>query len=361
MRKSLFMLLLLAIPLQSVWAAGCYLQIGTASSAGGSSEATLTIPSQPQSPLPSAPETVLATSNNSIYYWGRENGTVNAGDASTVIFTPNINLTADTSNSKGWLADPSIPGLYFTLSVVFPPAPIWGTWDVSPVYLSQDNNVNRSIAWGGWGCNSSSDTLINSGTANFKLDFYTTAAFDPAKAAGKKIFAGKTKVGTIENKTYTGGDLLVYIQGPMTITTIGCAAFKADEVVSLGETTVEDLYAMPTVNQTPFSIKLQNCYGSPALVINVSSNQIKNNLLVNTSGTARGVGVGLTYYQTVSGASYGLEMDMTNPLTLDASSLNYDSSGNGTLNMAAHLAIIERSALTGGTVNIPTVITLTHP
>ena len=358
------MLLLLVAPLQSVWAAGCYLEIGSASDPEGYTEATLMLPGQSQSPLPNAASTILSSGSGPISYWSRQNGSVSAGDASTVVFTENYALTVDSSNSKGWLADASIPGLYFTLSAELPTPSksIWGAWDVSPIYLSSNSSVNRAQAWGGWGCSSTKNVLQQSGTATFKLSFYTTSAFNVAQAAGKQIFTEKEKVGIIENKTYTGGGVNVFIQGPLTISTIGCAAFKADEVVNLGEVKLDDLYAFPTVNQTPFTIKLQNCYGNPTLVINVSGNQIKNNLLVNTRGSARGVGVGLDYTLVKeSGGNYTAEMDMTKPLTLDSSYLNYDSSGNGTLNMAAHLAIIDRSALTGGSVDIPTVITLTHP
>ena len=334
--------------------------IGNTSDQNATVNAEINIAASGQSYLPSTTDVLVKTNSTEISYWGKDEN----NQSHKVIFTrvDNISFPMDPNNNKGSLVDKSIPGLYFTLAAnLTPPVGYWTGWEKMPIYLSNDSSVNQTNPDKLWGCNKTSAQWLMNATADFTLTFYTTAEFDPAQAAGKQVFATRQKVGEVANSTGAGGQIDVYLTGPVTITTAGCGAFKADEVVSLGETTVEDLYAMPTVNQTPFSIKLQNCYGNPSLVINVSSNQIKNNLLVNTSGSAKGVGVGLTYYQTVSGTSYGLEMDMTNPLTLDASSLNYDSSGNGTLNMAAHLAIIERSALTGGTVNIPTVITLTHP
>ncbi|WP_410678001.1 fimbrial protein [Citrobacter europaeus] len=360
-RNTLIMLMLLIAPLRAVWAAGCTFMIGNTSDQNATIDADINIAASGQSYLPSTTDVLVKTNSTGISYWGKNE----TNQSHKVIFTrvDNVSYPMDTNNNKGSLVDKSIPGLYFTLSAdLTAPQGYWNGWEKMPIYMSSDSSINQTNPASVWGCanNRNAEFLMNA-TATFKLTFYTTAEFDPALAAGKQVFTSRQKVGEVANSTGAGGQIDVYLTGPVTITTAGCGAFKADEVVSLGETTVENLYALPTVNQTPFSIKLQNCYGNPSLVINVSSNQVKNNLLVNTSGSAKGVGVGLTYFQTKSGADFAYEMDLTKAVTLDSSYLNYDSSGNGTLNMAAHLAIIERSALTGGTVNIPTVITLTHP
>lgn len=360
-RNTFIMLMLLIAPLRAVWVAGCTFMIGNTSDQNATVNADIGIAASGQSYLPNTADVLVKTNNTGISYWGKNENK----QSSKVIFTrvDNTTFPMDPNNNKGALVDKSIPGLYFTLAAnLTPPAGYWTGWEKMPIYMSNDSSVNQTDPQFIWGCanNSSAQWLMNA-TATFTLTFYTTAEFDPAQAAGKQVFATRQKVGEVANSTGAGGQIDVYLNGPVTITTAGCGAFKADEVVNLGETTPDDLYAWDSVNETRFSIKLQNCYGNPSLVINLSSNQIKDNKLVNTSGSAKGVGVGLGYILTSSGADYLSGLDLTKAVTLDSRYLNYDASGNGTLNLSAHLSIIDRKALTSGTVNIPTVITLTHP
>lgn len=335
--------------------------IGNTSDQNATVDADIGIAASGQSYLPSTADVLVKTDSTGISYWGKNENK----QTHKVIFTrvDNVSFTQDSNNSKGSLVDKSIPGLYFTLAAnLTPPSGYWTGWEKMPIYMSSDSSVNQTNPASVWGCanNSSAKWLMNA-TANFTLTFYTTAEFDPALAAGKQVFTSRQKVGELANSSGAGGQIDVYLTGPVTITTAGCGAFKADEVVNLGETTLDDLYAWDTVNETRFSIKLQNCYGNPSLVINLSSNQVKDNKLVNTSGSAKGVGVGLGYILTSGGGDYLSGLDLTKAVTLDSQYLNYDASGNGTLNLSAHLSIIDRKALTSGTVNIPTVITLTHP
>ncbi|WP_423061538.1 fimbrial protein [Citrobacter portucalensis] len=195
----------------------------------------------------------------------------------------------------------------------------------------------------------------------FTLSFYTTSAFDPAQAAGKQVLATSKQAGTLESTAGYGGQFNIYLQGPLTISTAGCGAFSADETVSLGEIPLETLQTNPDDehNKTPFQITLKNCYAKPTLVVNLATNQSKNNLLSNNRGSAKGVGVGLGY-TTASNTSQRL--NLSNPNTIDAKDLGYSSSaGNGVLNMFAILGVTDKSALSGGSVDIPAVITLTNP
>ena len=362
-RNTLIMLMLLIAPLRAVWAAGCTFMIGNTSSQNATVDANFGIAASGQSFLPSTTDALIKTNNTAIAYWGKDENQ----QSHKVIFTrtnPSL-FPQDSNNSKGLLADSTIPGLYFTLAAnLTPPSGYWTGWEKMPIYMSGDSSVNQTVPDSIWGCalNSSAKFLMDA-TATFTITFYTTAEFDPAKAAGKQLFATRQLVGELANSTGAGGQIDVYLTGPITITTAGCGAFKADEVVNLGEAKLDDLYASPQLvfNETRFSIKLQNCYGQPNLVINLSSNQVKNNMLVNTNGSAKGVGVGLSYFLTTGGTDYPFDLDLTKAVTFEPRYLNYDSSSNGTLNLSAHLGVIDKNALSGGTVNIPAVITLTHP
>lgn len=362
-RNTFIMLMLLIAPLRAVWAAGCTFMIGNTSDQNATVNADIGIAASGQSYLPNTADVLVKTNNTGISYWGKNENK----QSSKVIFTrvDNTTFPMDPNNNKGALVDKSIPGLYFTLAAnLTPPAGYWTGWEKMPIYMSNDSSVNQTDPQFIWGCanNSSAQWLMNA-TATFTLTFYTTAEFDPAQAAGKQVFATRQKVGEVANSTGAGGQIDVYLTGPVTITTAGCGAFKADEVVNLGEAKLDDLYASPQLvfNETRFSIKLQNCYGKPNLVVNLSSNQVKNNMLVNTNGSAKGVGVGLSYILTTGGTDYLFDLDLTKAVTFEPRYLNYDSSSNGTLNLSAHLGVIDKNALSGGTVNIPAVITLTHP
>lgn len=337
--------------------------IGSSSDQNATIDANIGIAASGQSYLPSTADVLVKTNNTGIAYWGKNEN----NQSHKVIFTrvDNTSFPQDSNNSKGLLADSSIPGLYFTLAAnLTPPSGYWTGWEKMPIYMSGDSSVNQTNPDRIWGCaNNSSPKLLMSATATFTLTFYTTAEFDPAQAAGKQLFATRRLVGSLANSTGSGGQIDVYLTGPVTITTAGCGAFKTDEVVNLGEAKLDDLYASPQLvfNETRFSIKLQNCYGKPNLVVNLSSNQVKNNMLVNTNGNAKGVGVGLSYILTTGGTDYLFDLDLTKAVTFEPRYLNYDSSSNGTLNLSAHLSVTDKSVLSGGTVNIPAVITLTHP
>lgn len=368
MRKSLLMLLLLATPVQSVWAAGCYIQIGNDSVPNGIITTDLNITTVPQTPLPNSSDLMVTTKNSTLTYWVHQNGGVPAGDAATVRLSPTgTTFTVDSSNKKGWLVDPSIPGLYFTLAANLPKPPQgpYNAWDKTTIYLSTDTSINEATA-SGWGCSNSSDEKKENGTVAFTLSFYTTSAFNPANASGKKLFATRQQVGVLQNETGMGGEMDVFIYGPVTIATVGCGAFKAEnETVNLGETKLEYLRNYPnnTFNETQFNIKLENCYAQPKLVINLSSNQVKNNMLVNTQGTAGGVGIAIKYIMSqIEGQTTNMSFDLTQPLTVESKYLNYDSgNGNGMLKLNASLGVIDKSKLSAGTVYIPAVLTLTHP
>ncbi|HCM1914421.1 TPA: type 1 fimbrial protein [Salmonella enterica subsp. salamae serovar 28:r:e,n,z15] len=230
-----------------------------------------------------------------------------------------------------------------------------------PIYMSNDSAKNQSQPASILGCASiSSPTYVQPASITFTLTFYTTSAFDPATAAGKQIFTYRQKVGVVTDKDNKGGQVDVYITGPVTVATAGCAAFNADKKVELGEINASDLRNKPDeqFNKTPFAITLSNCYAKPSLMINLSNNQTKNNLLVNTNGKATGVGVGLGY----STATSSERLDMTKAVTIDATNLNYTGdSGNGVLNMYAFLGVTDKSAISGGTVDTSAVITLSHP
>lgn len=362
-RNTLIMLMLLIAPLRAVWAAGCTFMIGNTSDQNATINAEINIAASGQSYSPNTADVLVKTNSTGISYWGKNENK----QSIKVIFTrvDNTTFPMDPNNNKGALVDKSIPGLYFTLAAdLTPPSGYWTGWEKMPIYMSNDSSVNQTEPARVWGCaNNSSAQLLMNATATFTLTFYTTAEFDPAQAAGKQVFATRQKVGEVTNSSTAGGQIDVYLNGPVTITTAGCGAFKTDEVVNLGEVKLDDLYASPQLifNETRFSIKLENCYGNPNLVVNLSSNQVKNNMLVNTNGSAKGVGVGLSYILTTGGTDYPFDLDLTAPVTLIPRYLNYNSSGNGSLNLSAYLSVIDKSVLSGGTVNIPAVITLTHP
>jgi hypothetical protein len=124
MRELWMILLLLTTSIQSVWAAGCYIEIGTSSSSNGTTTSDLNIPTTVQAPLANTSSVVKTSANSAITYWDHSNGSVNAGEAATVRFSPaGTTFTVDSSNKKGWLVDSSIPGLYFTLEANLPKPP----------------------------------------------------------------------------------------------------------------------------------------------------------------------------------------------------------------------------------------------
>lgn len=369
MRELWMILLLLTTSIQSVWAAGCYIEIGTGSSSNGTTTSDLNIPTTVQAPLANTSSVVKTSANSTITYWTDSNGSVNAGEAATVRFSPaGTTFTVDSSNKKGWLVDSSIPGLYFTLEANLPKPPQgpFTAWDKTTINLSTDTNINQALA-SGWGC-SNGETKRESATISFTLNFYTTSAFDPAKASGKKFFTSRQQVGVLQNLTGKGGELDVYISGPLTIATVGCAAFIVDtQTVNLGEINYSllKLAPYPPYNNTPFNIKLENCYSTPDLVLNFSNNQTKainsyTSTLVNTQGTSRGVGVALQYLTDQGGSDVAFNIDVTKPSTVPAKYLNYYN-GNGLLRLNAQLYVNDVDALAPGTLYIPAIITLTLP
>ncbi|QLR79021.1 hypothetical protein HV336_20075 [Citrobacter freundii] len=361
--KSL-LLCILTIFCGSTWAAGCGFMISpSASSLNEIGYVTITPSASAQSFLPSQTDLLPQTQNSTITYWGRNQNSV----SKTIILKPEDTVfTADPNNIKGWLVDSSVPGLYFILSVNMPQpnGTNWGNFSPAMlIYLSSNSSINQTTpASGSWGCSSSkNDTYFQTGTMTFSLSFYTTAAFDPAQAAGKQVLVGSKRAGTLDNTQDSGGEFQISLQGPLTISTAGCGAFSADETVNLGEIPLKTLQASPDDehNKKTFQVTLKNCYAKPTLVVNLSTNQSKNNLLTNNRGSAKGVGVGLGY-TTASNTSQRL--NLSNPNTIDAKDLGYSSSaGNGILNMFAILGVTDKSALSAGSVDIPAVITLTNP
>ncbi|EAA7241899.1 hypothetical protein OC65_02340 [Salmonella enterica] len=348
------------------WANGCGLMISPQSdSLNVAGNVTIIPTADAQSFLPSQNSLIPKTQTAPVYFWGRNQGT----PSRTLILKPEKSeFTADSSNPQGWQVDSSVPGLFFTLSVNIPmPDPSgerWGNFDPPmPIYLSNDANINQStVGQGTWGCASANnDTYFLPGTMTFSLSFYTTSAFDPAQAAGKQVLVGSKRAGTLDNTKDSGGEFEIYLQGPLTISAAGCGAFSADETVSLGEIPLNTLQSKPDDehNKTPFQITLQNCYAKPTLVVNLATNPSKNNLLLNTRGSAKGVGVGLGY---TTATDTSQRLDLSTPTTIDAKDLNYEgNTGNGVLNMFAILGVTDKAALTSGSVDVPTVITLTTP
>ena len=370
MRELWMILLLLTTPIQSVWAAGCYIKIGTGSSSDGITTSDLNIPATVQAPLANTSSVVQTSANSTITYWVQGNDSVNAGDAATVRFSPaGTTFTVDSSNKKGWLVDSSIPGLYFTLEANLPKPPQgpYSAWNKTTISLSTDTSINQAYA-SGWGCSDLSDKKMENGTVSFTLNFYTTSAFDPAKASGKKFFTSRQQVGVLQNLTGKGGELDVYISGPLTIATVGCAAFIVDtQTVNLGDINYSILKRVPypPYNDTPFNIKLENCYATSDLVLNFSNNQTKainsyTSTLVNTQGTSRGVGVALQYLTDQGGSDVAFNIDVTQPSTVPAKYLNYYN-GNGLLRLKAQLYVNDVDALAPGTLYIPTIITISLP
>lgn len=367
-QKKLLLLSLLLATTQSVWAS-CYVELGNGGSPDGLTTTDLNITAVAQTPLPNSSDIMKTSGSGAITYWVTSDSKGNAGEAGSVTFTPaGTTFTVDGGNKKGWLADASIPGLYFTLEAALPKPPQgpFTTWNKTTIYLSNDGNLNGATA-NGWGCSGGSRKMENA-TVTFNLSFYTTSAFDPAKASGKKLFTSRQQVGVLQNKTGKGGEIDVYINGPLTIATIGCAAFVIDnQTVNLGEINLSELkrFPDPPYNNTPFNIKMENCYTTPDLVLSFPSNQTKRidsytTTLVNTLGTSKGVGIALQYLTSQGSTDIGFNLDVTQPSTVPAKFLNY-ASGNGTLRMRAQLYVNDVNALAPGTLFIPTVMTITHP
>lgn len=321
----------------------------------------LTPSADAQSFLPDQTNLIPKNQGQDVTYWGRNQNNV----ARVIIFRPESTaFTADASNPKGWLVDSTVPGLYFTLSVNMPtPGIQWGAFSPEmPIYLSNNSSINQSQPLGGWGCSSArDDTYYQSGNMTFSLSFYTTSAFNPALAAGKQLLTTQKRAGTLENSLESGGEFDIYLQGPLTIAAAGCGAFSAEKTVDLGKIPLNTLKSKPDDehNKTPFEITLKNCYAKPTLIVNLATNPSTNNLLSNNQGSAKGVGVGLGY---ITSASASQRLDLSNPNTVAASDLEYASnSSDGILHMYAILGVTDKSALSAGSVSIPTVITLTHP
>lgn len=368
-QQNLLLLSLLLATTQSVWAA-CYVELGNSSSSSGVTAADLNLTTTPQKPLPNESDLMATVRNSTITYWVDADGKGNAGDSGSLTFTPaGTTFTADSGNKKGWLADASIPGLYFTLEAALPKPPQgpFTAWNTTTIYLSNDADVNKATA-SGWGCSSFDEKKMENATVTFNLSFYTTSAFDPAKASGKKLFTSRQQVGVLQNKTGMGGEIDVYINGPLTIATVGCAAFVVDtQTVNLGDINYSILKRVPypPYNDTPFNIKLENCYATSDLVLNFSNNQTKainsyTSTLVNTQGTSRGVGVALQYLTDQGGSDVAFNIDVTQPSTVPAKYLNYYN-GNGLLRLKAQLYVNDVDALAPGTLYIPTIITISLP
>ena len=358
--KYLYAILLFAFSGSSALAAGCTMMLGSTSSYNADSEVNITATASGLALLPSTDDALQKSSSAPVSYWVKNENK----QTRTVIFLPEgSTFQPDSSNSKGWQADSTIPGLFFTLSANLTP-PSFGYitgWKTMPIYLSNNTNVNQSLPASALGCSSiSNPTKVQDATAAFTLTLYTTTAFDPAKAAGKQIFTTRQKAGVVKDKDNKGGALDVYISGPITISASGCGAFNAEKKVDLGELNASELRAKPDgeFNNTPFKITLNNCYAKPSLIINVSNNQIKNNLLANTNGQAGGVGIGLGYKT----ATTSERLDMTKAVTIDAANMNYtDNYGNGALDMYAFLGVTDTAAISGGSVDVSAIITLSHP
>lgn len=356
--------LLLTSLCNPTWAANCGFMISSKSdNLNYTTDVTLTPSADAQSFLPDQTNLIPKDQGQVVTYWGRNQNDV----SKTIIFKPeNSAFTADASNPKGWLVDSTIPGLYFTLSVNMPATDgvRWGQFAPSmPIYLSNDSSISQSTPAGGsWGCaNARDDTYYATGNMTFSLSFYTTSAFDPALAAGKQLLTTRKRAGTLENSLDSGGEFDIYLQGPLTISAAGCGAFSAEKTVDLGKIPLNTLKSKPDDehNKTPFEITLKNCYANPTLIVNLATNPSTNNLLSNNQGSAKGVGVGLGY---ITSASASQRLDLSNPNTVAASDLEYASnSSDGILHMYAILGVTDKSALSAGSVSIPTVITLTHP
>ncbi|MBA3112976.1 hypothetical protein CBX57_016605 [Salmonella enterica] len=344
-------------------AAGCGFMISPSqSSLNEIGNVTIIPTADAQSFLPSQTDLLPQNKSTAISYWGRNQGNV----SKTIVLKPESTaFSVDPGNDKGWLVDSAVPGLYFTLSVTLPQPGngAWGNFSPAmPIYLSNNSSINRASPNDGWGCSSArNDTYMESGTMTFALSFYTTAAFDPAKSAGKQVLVGTKRAGTLDNTLDSGGEFQIFLQGPLNITTASCGAFSAAEKVELGSIPMTSLTANPddVYNKTPFQITLQNCYAKPTLVVNLSANPVKNNLLTNTKGSAGGVGIGLEY---TTESNISQRLDLTQAVTIGADNLHYSSdSGNGILNMSAFLGVTDQSTLSAGSVDIPAVITLTNP
>ena len=53
---------------------------------------------------------------------------------------------------------------------------------------------------------------------------------------------------------------------------------------------------------------------------------------------------------------------MTKAVTIDAANMNYtDNYGNGALDMYAFLGVTDTAAISGGSVDVSAIITLSHP
>ncbi|EAO2686436.1 hypothetical protein E2X65_15055 [Salmonella enterica] len=341
---------------------GCGFMIGSASSLNVTPNVIITpATAGTQALLPNQSDLFPTTMSYPVSYWSHDQNPV----SKTIIFKPeNTEFTPDPNNSKGWLVDSTIPGLYFTLSVNLPnpTSTKWGSFSPAmPIWLSNDASINQSSPQDGWGCaNDNRDTHVEDRDMTFSLTFYTTSDFDPANAAGKQLLTTKKRAGTIDNTKDSGGEFPVFLQGPITIASASCAAFEADKKVDLGDLYASDIRANPDgeFNKTPFQITLSNCYAKPDLVMNLSTNQIKNNLLVNTNGKAGGIGVGLGY----NTATTSERLDLTKAVTIDSANMNYASSnGNGVLNMYAFLSATDKATISAGSVDISAVIILSHP
>ncbi|EBP3975171.1 hypothetical protein S307_02725, partial [Salmonella enterica subsp. enterica] len=349
--------LLLTSLYHPAWAAGCGFMISSKTNdINYTTDVTLTPTADAQSFLPDQTNLVPKNQGQDVTYWGRNQNNV----SKVIIFKPESTaFTVDASNPKGWLVDSTVPGLYFTLSVNMPtPGIQWGEFSPAmPIYLSNDASVNQSQPSGGWGCSSSkNDTYFQSGNMTFSLSFYTTSAFNPAQAAGKQLLVNRKRAGTLENSQDSGGEFDIYLQGPLTIAAAGCGAFSAEKTVDLGEIPLNTLKSKPDDehNKTPFEITLKNCYAKPTLIVNLATNPSTNNLLSRNQGSAKGVGVGLGYFTSTSASQ---RLDLSNPNTISSSDLEYSgNTSDGVLHMYAILGVTDKSALSAGSVSIPTVI-----
>ncbi len=343
--------------------AGCGWMLGSPSSVSATVNAVLNINGTDLTP--SANESSVFTSSTSVTagYWGKSwnNSSKEANFYPTSVFTK-----ADVNNPKGVLVDASVPGLYVIVEANMPqPASNWGSWSPAmPFYMTLNSSYNKSTATGGWGCSDITDTLKQTVSIPFTVKFYTTSDFDPTKAAGKSFFSTQTHVGVLENIDGFGGQVNIHFKGPISFKSAGCGTFTKVPTVNLGDINLRDIQSKPSgeYNLTPFQINFKNCYSKASITLNFASNQsTSDNLLINTNGTAKGVGIGLKYASSADATNY-TRINLKNNVKLNEFFMNYEGdTGDATLNIFAFISSTDASALSSGTVNIPAVMVFSFP
>lgn len=116
--KYLYAILLFAFSGSSALAAGCTMMLGSTSSYNADSEVNITATASGLALLPSTDDALQKSSSAPVSYWVKNENK----QTRTVIFLPEgSTFQPDSSNSKGWQADSTIPGLFFTLSANLTP------------------------------------------------------------------------------------------------------------------------------------------------------------------------------------------------------------------------------------------------